>query len=222
MFFLLLMQEYLKFTLIWNDLNVYILWFCLCLLTFCYVYFVMFTFVEFPQILGSWEWNFQTALPLLRNSLPQTSTICGILQHCVLLFPFPSQRSQASSSQAPSTVSIYVAEVACYKLNFSASNFGVCSCHPFFQVSAFLLHHFSEVADYSFTANMETEVVNISQFMVSVCFFVFSLCHSFRNLLKLAGQWLLLWVKPILEFRKSVHLNGHWYTSNIGRDYSWI
>jgi hypothetical protein len=49
MFFLLLMQEYLKFTLIWNDLNVYILWFSLCLLTFCNVYFVMFTFVEFPH-----------------------------------------------------------------------------------------------------------------------------------------------------------------------------
>ncbi|CAN6195376.1 unnamed protein product, partial [Urochloa humidicola] len=37
--------------------------------------------------------------------------------------------------------------------------------HPEFRgrmVSAFLLHHFSEVADYSFTANMETELDNVS------------------------------------------------------------
>ncbi|XP_062233080.1 uncharacterized protein LOC133930445 isoform X2 [Phragmites australis] len=37
--------------------------------------------------------------------------------------------------------------------------------HPEFRgrmVSAFLLHHFSEVTDYSFTANMETELDNIS------------------------------------------------------------
>lgn len=53
------------------------------------------------------------------------------------------------------------------------------------QVSAFLLHHFSEVADYSFTANMRQRFLNISQLMliVSVCFSVFSLCHSFRSLL---------------------------------------
>ncbi|TKW20969.1 hypothetical protein SEVIR_4G193000v4 [Setaria viridis] len=37
--------------------------------------------------------------------------------------------------------------------------------HPEFRgrmVSAFVLHHFSEVADYSFTANMETELDNVS------------------------------------------------------------
>jgi len=34
--------------------------------------------------------------------------------------------------------------------------------HLIFQVSAFLLHHFSEVVDYSFTASMETEVKHFS------------------------------------------------------------
>ena len=151
--------------------------------------FFMFTFVEFPHRFQGMENGTSRQLyPCLEIPFPRPLQFVGSFSTGYSFFPFPSQRLQASSSQAPSTVSVYVAEVACYKLNFNASNFGVCSCHLFFQVSAFLLHHFSEVPDYSFTANMETEVVNISQFMVSVCFFVFSLCHSFRNLLKLAGQ----------------------------------
>jgi hypothetical protein len=60
-------------------------------------------------------------------------------------------------------LSVHLAEVAYYKLIsvFLVSSFDICSMPSVFQVSAFLSHIFSEIADYNFTANMETEVLNI-------------------------------------------------------------
>jgi hypothetical protein len=57
-------------------------------------------------------------------------------------------------------LSVHLAEVAYYKLIsvFLVSSFDICSMPSVFQVSAFLSHIFSEIADYNFTANMETEV----------------------------------------------------------------
>ena len=52
----------------------------------------------------------------------------------------------------------------------------------FFQVSAFLSHLFSEIADYSFTANMETEVLNTFQPIAYLyILYVLVLYHGFRN-----------------------------------------
>jgi hypothetical protein len=96
------------------------------------------------------------------------------------------------------------------------SNFGV-QCHLIFQVSAFLLHHFSEVADYSFTANMETEVVNISHFVLYV------ICHTI--ILETCLSWLVggycyyILIKPAWKFSESAHRNGHWNASNCAHDY---
>jgi len=85
--------------------------------------------------------------------------------------------------------------------------------HLIFQVSAFHLHHFSEIADYSFTASMETEVKNFS-------IYIFMCAWSSKTLLKLADWWLQLWIKLIWESMKSAHPNGHWTASNCAHDYS--